>query len=136
MADVCMTIDEAVMVAGLSRALARACHDGHRRGEPIEHARPELLRAAKWRASRFGLDGDLIDVRARRAVPAAEMIDSLLAFVRPALEEAGEWDEVTSLVRQALGRGTGAARQRAALARAGRFEDVVDAIVEETARGT
>jgi carboxylate-amine ligase len=135
-ADVCMAIDEAVMVAGLCRALARSCYDAHRRGEPIEHARPELLRAAKWRASRFGLDGDLIDVRTRRAVPAAEMVDALLAFVRPALEEAGEWDEVTALVRRTLGRGTGASRQRAVLARAGRFEDVVDAIVEETARGT
>jgi glutamate---cysteine ligase / carboxylate-amine ligase len=134
-ADVCMTVDEAVMVAGLSRALARTCHDAHRRGEPIEHARPELLRAAKWRASRFGLDGDLIDVLARRAVPAAGMIDSLLAFVRPALEEYGEWDEVTALVRRTLDGGTGASRQRAALARAGRFEDVVDAIVEETGRG-
>ena len=59
----------------------------------------------------------------------------LLAFVRPWLEEAGEWDEVRALVGQSLSRGSGARRQREALARSGRIEDVVDSIVEETERG-
>ena len=134
--DVCMTIDEAVMVAGLCRALARSCHDSHVRGEPIEHARPELLRAAKWRASRYGIAGELIDLEARRAVPAAERIDAMLSTLRPALEDAGEWDEISSLVSQTVSRGAGSSRQREALARSGRFEDVVDAIVAETSRGT
>ena len=133
--DVCMTVDEAVMVAGLSRALAWTCHEKHRRGEPIEPVRPELLRAAKWRASRFGLDGELIDVHARRAAPAAQVIGAMLAFVRPGLEEAGEWDEVEELVRDTLARGNGAKRQRDAYARANLFEDVVDLIVEETTQG-
>src|SRR5262249_49789335 len=121
-ADVCLTIDEAVMIAGLCRALARSCHALHVRGEPVDSPRPELLRAAKFRASRFGLDGELIDVHARRSVPAAEMIDSLLAFLRPALEDGGEWDEVAALVRQTIEGGNGARRQRAAFARSGRFE--------------
>jgi carboxylate-amine ligase len=135
-ADVCMRIDEAVMVAGLCRALARACHDAHRRGAPIEHARPELLRAAKWHASRYGLEGSLIDVLARRAAPAAQVVEGLLGFVRPALEEHGEWEEVSGLVRRTLRHGNGARRQREALARAGKLEDVVDLIVAETSIGT
>jgi len=134
-ADVCMTVDEAVMVAGLCRALARTCHEQHRRGVPIKHARPELLRAAQWRASRFGVEAELIDIAARRAVPAASMISSLLDFLRPCLENRGEWDEVAALVRQTLERGTGSRRQRDAYEREGRFEDVVDLIVRETARG-
>jgi carboxylate-amine ligase len=134
-ADVCLTIDEAVMVAGLCRALVRTCHEHYARGEPVPPTRPELLRAAKFRASRFGLDGELIDVHARRSVPAAEMIDTLLASLRPALEQAGEWDEVVAMVRQTIGRGNGSHRQRAAFARSGRLEDVVDLIVEETERG-
>ncbi len=97
--------------------------------------RPELLRAAKFRASRFGLDGELIDVHARRSIPAAGMIEPLRAFLRPALEDAGQWDEVSALVRQTIEGGNGAKRQRAAFARSGRFEDVVDRIVEETRRG-
>jgi carboxylate-amine ligase len=133
--DVCMTVDEAVMIAGLARALAHRCYAQAMRDEPIKHARPELLRAAKWRAARYGLDADLIDTQAERSVPAAEMIETLLSFVRPALEELEEWDEVSALVRETIGRGTGAKRQREAYAHSGRLEDVVDLIVAETAKG-
>jgi carboxylate-amine ligase len=133
--DVCMTVDEAVMIAGLCRALARACYADAVNDKFIKHPRTELLRAAKWRAARYGLDGELIDTEAERAVPAPELIEKLLAFVRPALEEDSAWDEVSTLTRQTLARGNGATRQRAAYARHERFEDVVDLIVAETTQG-
>jgi carboxylate-amine ligase len=130
---VCLTVDEAVMVAGLVRALARTCYGEVSRGEPLAAVRPELLRAAKWRAARYGTEADLIDVEGGRAVPAVELIERLLAHLREALEEDGAWEEVGGLVRATLQRGNGAARQRAAFARAGSFRDVVDLIVAETA---
>jgi carboxylate-amine ligase len=135
-ADVCLRVDEAVLLAGLVRALARTCFDQAQRDEPFEPARPELLRAAHWRAARYGLEGDLIDVAAQRAVPAADLIQSLLLFARPALEEAGDWDEVSALTTETLRGGNGAMRQRAVFAETNRVEAVVDYIVEETARGT
>ena len=135
-ADVCMTADEAVMIAGLARALARTCYVQAVRDEPINHARPELLRAAKWRAARYGLDADLIDVEAGRGAPALSVVEKFLASLRPSLEECGEWDEISTLVHELVARGNGATRQRAAYARGGRFEDVVDLIVKETAKGT
>ncbi|HVF87584.1 MAG TPA: carboxylate-amine ligase [Pyrinomonadaceae bacterium] len=134
--DVCLTIDEAVMIAGLARALVRTCYEQAVRNQPLPAVRQELLRAAKWRAARYGLDADLVDVEAGRAAPAGELIEKLLAFLRPALEEHGEWDEVSSLVRETIERGTGATRQRGAFARSGRLEDVVDLILAETAKGT
>jgi carboxylate-amine ligase len=51
-ADVCLTVDEAVMIAGLTRALARSCHRQWSRDEPPEPVRPEILRVAAWRAAR------------------------------------------------------------------------------------
>ena len=134
-ADVCLSVDEAVCVAALLRALARTCHAQAAADQPLTRPRAELLRSATWRAARYGLEGDLIDVGAERRGPAAEVVESLLGFVRHALETAGEWDEVSALVRETLARGTGATRQRAAFARAGRFEDVVDMVVAETAAG-
>lgn len=133
--DVCLTIDEAVMTAGIARSLVRTCYGHAMRDTPFTHARPEILRAAKWRAARYGLDAALVDTEAGVAVPAREMVEKLLAFVRPALEEDGEWDEISALVRQTVERGTGAARQREAHRRAGRLEDVVDLVVSETAKG-
>ncbi|MDQ3753977.1 MAG: carboxylate-amine ligase, partial [Acidobacteriota bacterium] len=135
-ADVCMTADEAVMSAGLARSLARTCYVQAVRDEPINHARPELLRAAKWRAARYGLDANLIDVEAGRGAPARSVVEKFLASLRPSLEECGEWDEISTLVHELVARGNGATRQRAAYARGGRFEDVVDLIVKETAKGT
>jgi glutamate---cysteine ligase / carboxylate-amine ligase len=134
-ADVCSRIDEAVMLAGLSRALVSTCRERAIRGEPYPRARPEILRAAHWVASRHGLDAELVDVEAERALPAPEVVEKLLAFASPALEEHGDWDEVSSLVRETLERGNGARRQRLAYERAGRLEAVVDILVEETARG-
>lgn len=134
--DVCLTIDEAVMIAGLARALAQTCYEQAQRDAPSPTARPELLRAAKWRAARFGLEDNLIDVEKGQELPAPEIIEKLLTFVRPVLEAQGEWEEISTLVRETMSRGTGAARQRAAYERAGQIEDVVDLLVEETARGT
>ena len=133
--DVCTTVDEAVLVAGLTRALAQTCAAEAQRGVGFPAARPELLRAAHWRAARYGLEGDLIDVAAERAVPAHDLVQTLLVFVRPCLEERGEWAEIWALAQQTLRSGTGAARQRAAYRRAGRWDDVVDLIVAETAQG-
>lgn len=135
-ADVCTSIDESVMVAGLCRALARECHFRAVAGEPDPNPRPELIRAARWQAARYGLDGKLVDVATPTSAPAAQVVEVLLAFVRPSLEATGDWAEVSEIVRATLARGTGARRQRATLARTGRLEAVVDEIVTKTARGT
>jgi glutamate---cysteine ligase / carboxylate-amine ligase len=134
-ADVCPTVDEAVMVAGLCRALARTGVEQHRTGTPLDLPRPELLQAARWRASRFGLDGELVDVCARKSVPARDLIETMLTFLRPALEAHGDWIEVADLVRKTLDHGNSAKRQLWAFAQAGRFEDVVDLILRETVSG-
>ena len=135
-ADVCLSVDEAVMVAGLARGLVRTCYEQALREEPFPMARPELLRVVHWRAARHGLDAELIDVGATQARPAREVVEALLQVVRPGLEAEGEWDEVAELVHQTLARGNGATRLRAAYRRAGRLEDVVDMLVAETAAGT
>lgn len=124
------------MLTGLSRALVRESHERTLRGEPCPNPRPELVRAAHWRASRDGLDAELIDLEAERSVPAREVIQNLLSFTRPALEETGDWEEVSTIVSETLERGNGASRQRAAYERAGKLEDVVDMLVRETAQGT
>ena len=116
-ADVCPSLDDAVLLAGLARGLVRTFHAQAARGEPFAPARPELVRAAHWRAARYGLEGELMDVGAARLVPAPDLVRSLLALVRPALEDGGDWDEIAALTEQTLRRGNGAMRQRAALAR-------------------
>jgi len=131
--DVALTIDDSVMAAGLIRALVRTCHAHAVAGDPVPPVHPEVLRSARWRASRDGLDGQLVDLAAGRARPAAEVVEALLAFVGDDLEDAGEWDEVSALVAQTLGRGNGARRQREVFERTGSLVELVKWIAGETA---
>ena len=127
-ADVGLTVDDSVMVAGLVRALAVTAA-----GEDVAPSvRPELLRAATWRAARYGISGDLVDVVAETALPARRLIDRFLERLRPALEDAGDWDEVSGLVGRVLADGTGADRQRRVWAATGNPAAVVDFVVKET----
>jgi carboxylate-amine ligase len=133
--DVCLDVEEAVMVAALIRALCRACARDAAEGRPEPDLRAELVRVATWRAARHGLDADLLDLSTCRTAPAADVVGSLLAYARPDLEDAGEWDEVSGVVERTLRRGTGAVRQRRAHESSGRLEDVVDLVVAETVGG-
>ncbi len=133
--DVCVTIDETVMIAGVVRALARTAYEAELADQPFVDLRPELLRAAGWRAARYGLEGELIDLESEKSVPAREAVRSLLARLRPVLEEAGDWEEIDGLADAVLAGGTGAARQRQVLARGGDLAAVVDWLMAETPPG-
>lgn len=124
-ADACLTVDDAVMVAGLWRAVARTAVGEAEAGVAPPAVRREVVDAARWRAARYGVEGTLVDPTEGRTAPAREVVDRLLAYLRPALEGAGDWDEVSGLVAQVLAGGNGAARQRAAFARRGELADVL-----------
>jgi len=133
LADVCLTVDEAVMIAGLARALAETCDWQVQEQIPCALVPDEVIRVAHWRAARYGIDAELLDVFLGRTVPAHEAIERLLTVVGPALKSRAEWEEVTRLVEQTLRRGSGATRQRNIYRRTGQLQDVVDFVVRETA---
>ena len=68
------------------------------------------------------------------SIPAHQLIEQMLAFLRPALEAEGDWELVSTCVRNVLETGNGATRQRKVYKHSGRFEDVVDFVVAETNR--
>jgi carboxylate-amine ligase len=134
-ADVCMTIDEAVMLAGLIRALAQTCYQEIQQQLPTPTIQPELLRFAHWRSARYGLNAELMDIHTGKVVSAPDLIQSMLEWLRPVLEQHGEWEEVSGLVNKVLTEGTGAFRQRQVYQQTGSLEAVVEHIVAETAKG-
>jgi glutamate---cysteine ligase / carboxylate-amine ligase len=129
-ADVCLEPDDAVLVAGLVRALVQTAADDAARGAAPDPVRTEVLRLAAWRASRSGLEGELLDPATWHPAAAAEVLDALVAHVTPALEEAGDLPVVRELLDGVLHRGTGARHQREVLGREGELAAVVlDAVV-------
>ncbi len=124
-ADVCLRHEDAVLIAALVRALVETEGRAWQQGTPPLRMRSELLRLAAWRASRSGLDGELIDPRTGRPGGAAAVTALLLAHVRDALADAGDLGTVTGLLTDVLRRGSGASFQRGVLARTGNLRDVV-----------
>ncbi|MFF7187858.1 glutamate--cysteine ligase [Streptomyces sp. NPDC008222] len=116
--DVQLHADDAVMFAGLTRALADTAMREAAAGGRTPQDEAEFVRAVMWQAARHGLSGDLVDLRGRRR-PAEEVVHGLLEHVGPALAEYGDTHEVTSSVSRLLERGTGAELQRRALAEGG-----------------
>ncbi len=113
-ADVCLDVDDAVLLAALTRALVETAVRQWRAEVPPDPVRAELLRLAGWRASRSAVDGMLLDPGSWCPAPAADVLGRLVAHVAPALEDAGDLARVRELLADVLGRGTGARAQRAA----------------------
>ncbi|RDG35636.1 carboxylate-amine ligase [Streptomyces corynorhini] len=131
-ADSCTTVDEAVLQAGLSRALVQRCLTEIAQGDPAPEVPLELLNAAKWRAARFGLTGQLVDPVAAELVPAAELVNRFLDHVRAPLTEAGDWAEIARLAHEVLSRGNGADRQLRAFGHSGTVAAVVKQLIAES----
>jgi carboxylate-amine ligase len=111
--DTFLRVEDAVTIAGLVRALTMTAlgssGDG-RNGPPMA-----VLDTALWRASRYGLDGTLVDPQAAALRPAHEVIATLIHEVTPALHDAGDFQRVTEGIDRILTDGNGASRQRRAL---------------------
>lgn len=112
-ADVCLQVEDAALMAALCRGLVDTAAAAWRRKEPPDPVRTELLRAGAWTASQSGLDDHLLDPASRRPVPAARAVQALLAHAWDALRTAGDLDFVQSGLAAIAERGTGAQRQRA-----------------------
>ena len=122
--DVCVDVEDAVLMAGLCRAVVAAAATRQR----IPSIRPELLRAASWRAARFGMSSDLVDLRAApRRVAAWDLVDEFLDVLGEALDTHGDAARTRAGLARLKERGTGAQRQRTAAA-SGSIERAVDAV--------
>ncbi|MCI4066633.1 glutamate--cysteine ligase [Micromonospora sp. R77] len=125
-ADVPVTAPESALVAALVRAWAAHADEAVVGGDTGPDIPAELLRAAYWRAARDGLDGEVLDVTTGRLRPAREALADAVAEAMPRLRSYGDAELVDGWLRSLLAAGSGATRQRAAVARRGVLTDAVD----------
>jgi carboxylate-amine ligase len=124
-------ICDAQTTAGESEALsalmvacvAQAARDEDE-GRPGGGEAGRLIEENLWRAIRFGLDGELIDLGRRATYPAHEAADRLLEWTAPVRAELGLDPELPEL--------NGAQRQRRLLDGGATMEEVYAAMVRET----
>ncbi|MFI5756411.1 glutamate--cysteine ligase [Streptomyces sp. NPDC051569] len=109
-ADVCATVDGAVLQAGLARALVHTALNDT--ADPPATSDGQLLAAALWTAARHGIGGPAIHPRTGDRIPAAGLVRELFATLRPALRETGDLEEMEQLLADILRDGTGADQRR------------------------
>ncbi len=133
--DVCTRVDEAVCIAAILQAIV--CKMWRLRSQNLTFRiyPSTMIEENKWRAVRFGLDGNLIDFGKQREFPARELIAEILHwFVDDVLDELGSRKDVEYAL-EIMRTGTSADRQLAVFDRTGDLKQVVQHVVAETADG-
>jgi carboxylate-amine ligase len=135
-ADVCLRVHDAVLLASLVRAMVETAAREWRLGKPPVPARLETLNLAYWRASRSGLDEQLIHPVTGKAAPAENVLRALLRHIGDALDESerasGRPGLTTDLLQDLLARGNGATQQRRVYQQSGDLPTVVRNAVAHT----
>jgi carboxylate-amine ligase len=125
--DVPMTVDETIAIAALFQAIcARIYMLRSKNLNFIQYSRA-LLNENKWRASRYGVDGYLIDFGKEEEVNTRALIYELLDFIDPVIDHLGSRHRI-AYVHKMLEGGTGADRQLAVFEKTKSLTAVVDYI--------
>jgi carboxylate-amine ligase len=132
--DLCTRVEEVVCIASLLLAIVAKLIKLRQSNIAWRHYRRNLLAENKWRAVRYGIEGQLIDFGQRREVALRALVVELLELVEDVVDELGVRQEV-SYVHTILEEGTSADRQLAVYRRSHDLRAVVDHVVQETVRG-
>ena len=132
--DVPMLIDETIAIAALFQALVVKLYKLRLQNMSFIMYTRALINENKWRASRYGLDGSLIDFGKQEQVDTRALILELLAFVDDVVEELGSRKAI-DYVKKILANGTGADRQLKVFEQTKNLNSVVDYITDQTLVG-
>jgi glutamate---cysteine ligase / carboxylate-amine ligase len=118
------TAAESEGLSGLIVACVLQAARDHDEGVPFRDPAPRFVEENLWRALRFGLDGELIDLDTRELYPAASVTERLLAWTEPVRRELG--------IDVALPERNGTQRQRALVQEGATLQEAYAATVART----
>jgi glutamate---cysteine ligase / carboxylate-amine ligase len=127
-------VDDTLAMAALIQAVIAKLYKLLRQNTTFRVYRRRLLDENRWRASRYGIEGKLIDFGREAEVETRSLLNELLEFVSTEVDELGSKREMAHIER-IMHEGTGADRQLAAFQRTNDLKAVVDQIVAETYEG-
>jgi carboxylate-amine ligase len=132
--DIPLRAEESLALAALIQATVAKLYKLHSRNQGFRVYGRALIMENKWRASRYGIDGRLIDFGLEEEKPVRDLIMEYLDFVDDVVDDLDSREEVESVTR-ILERGTGADRQLKVFEETGDLRKVVDYMVQETQAG-
>ncbi|MGN6438423.1 MAG: carboxylate-amine ligase [Agriterribacter sp.] len=110
--DVPLTVDETIAIAALFQAICAKLYTLRMQNMNFIQYSRALVNENKWRASRYGLDGHLIDFGKEEEVNTRVLIYELLDFVDDMVDHLGSRHRLAT-VQKIIENGTGADRQLA-----------------------
>lgn len=133
--DVPLTVRETIAIAALFQAVCAKIYKLHSQNLNFIQYSRALINENKWRASRYGIEGMMIDFGKEKEVNTKILISELLDFVDDVTDHLGS-KHIIAWIPGMMEEGTGADRQLAVYKKKGELIDVVDYIKEEFLRGT
>jgi carboxylate-amine ligase len=131
MCDAQMRVDDTIALAAVIQAVVSRLHKLMRQNMTFRVYRRRLIDENRWRASRYGIDGKLIDFGQQCETETRSLIHELIEFIAKEVDEFGTANEI-AYIESMLKSGTGADRQLEVWQRTNDVKSVVDFIVAET----
>ncbi|MEN9976028.1 MAG: hypothetical protein RIR36_188, partial [Bacteroidota bacterium] len=128
--DVPLTIKETTVIAALFQAICAKIYKLRHQNLNFMNYQRSLINENKWRASRYGIEGTLIDFGKETEVETKALIYELLDFVDDTLNDLGSRDTLLA-IDSLFKAGTGADRQLAAYKQNNSLIEVVDYIHDQ-----
>jgi carboxylate-amine ligase len=132
--DMPTRVEETVALAALFQAVVAKLTKLRSQNLGFRQYQRSLISENRWRAMRYGVDGQLIDFGKARQIPMRQLIEELLEFVDDVVDDLGS-RRALEYVRTILHEGTGADRQLAVYRERQDINAVVDYLADETLRG-
>jgi carboxylate-amine ligase len=127
-------VDDTLAIAALIQAVIAKLHKLQWQNMSFRIYRRRLIDENRWRASRYGIDGKLIDFGKETEVETRGLLNELLEFISTEVHELGSKNEMAH-VERIMREGTGADRQLVAWEHTQDMKAVVDQIIDETYEG-
>jgi glutamate---cysteine ligase / carboxylate-amine ligase len=132
--DMTTRIDDTVALAALIQALMGKLYLLYRKNMGFREYARELVEENKWRAVRYGIDGQLIDFGKQAQFPVRDLVGELLDFVEEATTIFKSQDDLER-IRTICKEGTSADKQLAVFDKTQSYQAVVDHLIEQTMLG-
>ncbi len=127
-------VDDTIALAAVMQAIVFKLHKLRRQNTSFRIYPRRLLDENRWRASRYGIDGKLIDFGRKCEIDERELLQEMMQFIAPEVEELGSQRELAH-IEMIISEGTGADRQLRVYEESNDIKAVVDQIVRETYEG-
>jgi carboxylate-amine ligase len=134
MCDVPMLVEETIAITAVLQALVAKLYKLRLQNMSFIVYTKALISENKWRASRYGIEGKLIDFGKQAEVETRLLILELLEFIDDVVDDLGCRKAING-VHKILNNGTGADRQLAIFQKTSSLQKVVDYITEQTVEG-